>query len=120
MISVSDQFGIEMSTAAREAFKKAGFTLAYDKSYPLGTQDLQPLLTEAMRSNADVFVACELSARHPDDQRPGPRAELQSRRCSSPRSAPRSRCSSRRFKDNTEGVMGTGGMNSDRRSSRTT
>jgi branched-chain amino acid transport system substrate-binding protein len=57
MVSVADQFGIELATAAREAFKKARFTLAYDKSYPLGTQDMQPVLTEAMRSNADVFVA---------------------------------------------------------------
>jgi branched-chain amino acid transport system substrate-binding protein len=57
MISVADQFGIELSTAGREAFKKAKFNLAYDKSYPLGTQDMQPLLTEAMRSKADVFVA---------------------------------------------------------------
>ena len=57
MISVADQFGIELSSAGREAFKKAGFNLAYDKSYPLGTQDMQPILTEAMRSKADVFVA---------------------------------------------------------------
>lgn len=57
MVSVADQFGIELATAGREAFKKAKFNLAYDKSYPLGTQDMQPLLTEAMRSNADVFVA---------------------------------------------------------------
>jgi branched-chain amino acid transport system substrate-binding protein len=57
MISVADQFGIELSSAGREAFKKAGFNLAYDKSYPLGTQDMQPILTEAMRSRADVFVA---------------------------------------------------------------
>src|SRR5262245_21594148 len=57
MISVADQFGIELSSSGREAFKKAGFNLVFDKSYPLGTQDMQPILTEAMRSKADVFVA---------------------------------------------------------------
>jgi branched-chain amino acid transport system substrate-binding protein len=57
VVSVADQFGIELITAARPAFKKANFNLVYDKSYPLGTQDMQPILTEAMRSNADVFLA---------------------------------------------------------------
>jgi branched-chain amino acid transport system substrate-binding protein len=57
MISVSDQFGIEQSTAAREGFKKGNFTLVYDKSYPLGTQDMQPVLKEAMAAGPDTFVA---------------------------------------------------------------
>lgn len=57
MVSVADQFGIELAAAGREAFKKAGFTLAYDKTYPLGTQDIQPVLKEAMAANADTFVA---------------------------------------------------------------
>jgi branched-chain amino acid transport system substrate-binding protein len=111
MISVSDQFGIEMSTAARDAFKKAGFTLAYDKSYPLGTQDLQPLLTEAMRSNADVFMA----ASYPPDTlmindqarvlNYNPKVFFTAVGTAFP-------LFKARFKDNTEGVMGTGGMNS--------
>src|SRR5262249_52244147 len=48
MIGVADQFGIELSTASRKAFEKEKFTLVYDKSYPLGSQDMQPILTEAM------------------------------------------------------------------------
>src|SRR6478735_1867713 len=43
MAAVGDQFGIEQSTAAREGFKKAAFEVVYDKSYPFGTQDLQPI-----------------------------------------------------------------------------
>ena len=78
LIGVADQFGIELSTAARTALKKANFNLVYDKSYPLGTQDMQPILTEAMRSNADVFMA----ASYPPDtlrhHRSGQGAELQS------------------------------------------
>ena len=57
MVSVADQFGIELAAAGREAFKKAGFTLAYDKTYPLGSQDLQPLMKDAMAANADTFIA---------------------------------------------------------------
>lgn len=57
MVSIADQFGIELSAAGREAFKKHGFTLTYDKTYPMGSQDLQPLLKDAIASNPDSFVA---------------------------------------------------------------
>jgi branched-chain amino acid transport system substrate-binding protein len=57
MAAVGDQFGIEQSTAAREGLKKAGFTLVYDKSYPFGTQDLQPVVKEAQAASPDTFIA---------------------------------------------------------------
>jgi branched-chain amino acid transport system substrate-binding protein len=57
MISIADGFGIDLSQAARKGFEEAGFKLAYDKSYPIGTQDLSPLIGEASRSGADTFVA---------------------------------------------------------------
>ena len=57
MVSVADGFGIDLSSAARAGFAKAGFKLVYDKSYPIGTQDLSPLIGEAQRSGADTFVA---------------------------------------------------------------
>jgi len=57
MAAVGDQFGIEQSTAAREGFKKAGFELVYDKSYPFGSQDLQPIIKDAQAGNPDIFVA---------------------------------------------------------------
>ncbi len=57
MAAVGDQFGIEQSTAAREGLKKAGFELVYDKSYPFGTQDLQPIVKDAQAANPDTFVA---------------------------------------------------------------
>lgn len=57
MVSIADGFGIDLSTAARNGFNKAGFKLVYDKSYPIGTQDMAPLIGEAQRSGADVFVA---------------------------------------------------------------
>jgi branched-chain amino acid transport system substrate-binding protein len=57
MAAVGDQFGIEQSKAAREGLKKAGFELVYDKSYPFGSQDLQPVIKDAMATNPDAFVA---------------------------------------------------------------
>jgi branched-chain amino acid transport system substrate-binding protein len=57
MAAVGDQFGIEQSTAAREGLKKAGFNLVYDKSYPFGSQDLQPIVKEAKAANPDTFIA---------------------------------------------------------------
>ncbi|WP_341702408.1 amino acid ABC transporter substrate-binding protein [Ferrovibrio sp.] len=57
MVSISDGFGIDLSKAARDSFAKAGLKLVYDKSYPIGTQDMSPLIGEAQRSGADSFVA---------------------------------------------------------------
>lgn len=57
MISVADGFGIDLSKAARDGLTKAGFKLAMDKSYPIGTQDMSPLISEAQRSGADTFIA---------------------------------------------------------------
>jgi branched-chain amino acid transport system substrate-binding protein len=57
MISVADAFGIELATAARASFKTAGPELALDKTYPIGTQDMQALLKDAMATGADTFVA---------------------------------------------------------------
>lgn len=57
MAAVGDQFGIEQSTAAREGLTKAGFKLVYDKSYPFGAQDLQPIVKDAQAANPDTFLA---------------------------------------------------------------
>ncbi|MBX3534587.1 MAG: amino acid ABC transporter substrate-binding protein [Xanthobacteraceae bacterium] len=57
MVSVADGFGIDLSKAARAGFEKAGFKIVFDKSYPIGTQDMSPIIGEAQRSKADTFVA---------------------------------------------------------------
>ncbi len=54
MVNVADAFGIELANAARPIFKRAGFQIVYDKSYPLGTRDLSPVIKGA---NPDAFVA---------------------------------------------------------------
>jgi branched-chain amino acid transport system substrate-binding protein len=57
VVNVADTFGIELANAARPIFKEAGFDIVYDKSYPLGTQDLAPVIKGAKASNPDAFVA---------------------------------------------------------------
>lgn len=57
MVNVADAFGIELANVARPIFKAAGFEIVYDKSYPLGTQDLSPVVKGAKASNPDAFVA---------------------------------------------------------------
>ena len=57
MVNVADAFGIELADAARPIFAKAGFEIVYDKSYPLGTPDLSPVMKGAKASKPDAFVA---------------------------------------------------------------
>ncbi|NQV57477.1 MAG: ABC transporter substrate-binding protein, partial [Rhodospirillales bacterium] len=57
VVNVGDTFGIELANAARPMFKKAGFNIVYDKSYPLGTQDLAPVIKGAKAAKPDAFVA---------------------------------------------------------------
>jgi branched-chain amino acid transport system substrate-binding protein len=57
MVNVADAFGIELAEAARPIFKKHGLEIVYDKSYPLGTQDLAPVVKGAKAANPDAFVA---------------------------------------------------------------
>jgi len=57
MVNVADAFGIELAEAARPAFTEAGFELVYDSSYPLGTQDLSPVIKAAKDAAPDAFVA---------------------------------------------------------------
>lgn len=57
MVNVADAFGIELAEAARPIFTDAGFELVYDKSYPLGTPDLSPIVKGAKAAEPDAFVA---------------------------------------------------------------
>ena len=57
MVNVADAFGIELAEVSRPVFKKAGFEIVFDRSYPLGTQDLSPVVKGAKASNPDAFVA---------------------------------------------------------------
>ena len=57
MVNVADAFGIELMNEAKPAFEAAGFELVYETSYPLGTQDLSPVMKAAKAAGPDAFVA---------------------------------------------------------------
>jgi branched-chain amino acid transport system substrate-binding protein len=57
MVNVADAFGIEIANASRPIFKSAGFEFVYDTSYPIGTQDLAPVIKAAKAARPDAFVA---------------------------------------------------------------
>lgn len=57
MVNVADAFGIELAAAAKPLFEEAGFDIVYETSYPLGTQDLSPVVKGAKAANPDAFVA---------------------------------------------------------------
>ncbi|GGF74507.1 branched-chain amino acid transport system substrate-binding protein [Mameliella alba] len=57
MVNVADAFGIELAEAARPRMAEAGFEIVYDNSYPLGTQDLSPVIKGAKAAEPDAFVA---------------------------------------------------------------
>jgi len=57
MVNVADAFGIELAAAGKPALEKAGFEIVYETSYPLGTQDVAPIVSAAAAASPDAFVA---------------------------------------------------------------
>lgn len=57
MVNVADAFGIELAEVARPALAEAGFEIVFETSYPLGTQDVSPIIKGAIDANPDAFVA---------------------------------------------------------------
>lgn len=57
LVHVADAFGLELVNAAKSAFDAAGFEIVYEASYPLGTQDVAPIISGAAAANPDSFVA---------------------------------------------------------------
>lgn len=57
MINIADGFGVELANSLRNKAPQAGFKLVYDKSYPIGTQDLSSVISEAKATRPDAFVA---------------------------------------------------------------
>lgn len=57
LVNVSDAFGLEMIKTGKPSFQEAGFEIVYETSYPLGTQELAPVIASAKAANPDAFVA---------------------------------------------------------------
>ena len=112
MVSVADGFGIDLSGAARKIAAKHGLKLVYDKSYPLGTQDMTPILNEIKGLNVDAFVAFSYP---PDTLTFADQARIVG---FNPKVfytgvGTAFGLFKDRFKDNVNGVMGIGGVNFD-------
>ena len=57
VVNVADAFGLELIGAAKPALAEAGFEIVYESSYPLGTQDLAPVISGAKAAAPDAFIA---------------------------------------------------------------
>lgn len=57
LVNVADAFGIEMVGISRGVLEANGFEIVYETSYPLGTQDLAPVIDAAKAANPDAFIA---------------------------------------------------------------
>lgn len=51
------EYGVENSEAFLAVAKTDGLEVVFNKSYPFGAADLQPLIREAMATNPDAFLA---------------------------------------------------------------
>ena len=51
------QLGVELNAAFLAGAKKEDIEVVFNKSYPFGASDLQPLLREAMATNPDALIA---------------------------------------------------------------
>ena len=113
MVSVADGFGIDLSSAARPALTKANFKLVYDKSYPIGTQDLAPIINEVEGAQSRRLRRLQLSAGYAGADRAGAHRRLQSESVLHRRRHRLPALSRSKFGKNTEGVMGIGGWSGD-------
>lgn len=56
LIYIADGFGIEWTETTKPLLKSKGIDLAVLKSYPLGTQDLSPLIKNIRGANVDAML----------------------------------------------------------------
>lgn len=56
LVNVADAFGLELIAAAKPALDAAGLEIVYEASYPLGTQDVAPIISGAKAANPDAFI----------------------------------------------------------------
>jgi branched-chain amino acid transport system substrate-binding protein len=56
LVHVADAFGLELAGAGKPALEEAGFEIVYEASYPFGTQDVAPIISQAKAAAPDAFV----------------------------------------------------------------
>lgn len=112
MVNVADAFGIELAEAARPIFKKHGLEIVFDKSYPLGTQDLSPVMKGAKAASPDAFVAWSYP---PDTFALAELAKIEGLKVKAYYSAVAT-CFpgfGKKYGKSAEGILGAGGINPD-------
>lgn len=112
VVNVADVFGLELMRAGKKVMTDAGFEIVYEASYPLGTQDVAPIISGAKAANPDAFVAFSYPldtfalTQQAQTQKFDVGAFYVAVAAAFPSFAAR-------FKENTEGVMGAGGIDPD-------
>lgn len=111
LVNVADAFGLELLNAGKPALQKAGFEIVYEASYPLGTQDVAPIISAAKATNPDAFVAFSYP---PDTMALTDQARIQKFDVGAFYVGVGTAFPSYigRFKDAANGVMGVGGFDS--------
>jgi len=56
LVHVADAFGLELVAAAKPALEAAKLEIVYEASYPLGTQDVAPIIAAAKAASPDAFI----------------------------------------------------------------
>jgi branched-chain amino acid transport system substrate-binding protein len=109
VVNVADAFGLELLNAGKPALQKAGFEIVYEASYPLGTQDVAPIISAAKAANPDAFVAFSYP---PDTFALTEQAQIQKFDVGAFYVGVGTAFPGYvgRFKDNANGVMGVGGI----------
>lgn len=109
VVNVADAFGLELVNAGKPALQKAGFEIVYEASYPLGTQDVAPIISAAKAANPDAFVAFSYP---PDTFALTEQAQIQKFDVGAFYVGVGTAFPGYvgRFKDNANGVMGVGGI----------
>ncbi len=112
MVNVADAFGIELMGAAKPAFEAAGFELVYETSYPLGSQDLSPVMKAAAAAEPDAFIAWSYP---PDTFALTEQAIVEDLQVGAFFTAVATAFPAyyERFGEQAEGVLGIGGVNAD-------
>jgi branched-chain amino acid transport system substrate-binding protein len=112
LVHVADAFGLELMNAGKPALEEAGFEIVYETSYPLGTQDVAPIISGAIAAEPDAFVAFSYPG---DTFALTEQAQIQGMEVSAFYTGVGTAFPSfrDRFGEAAEGIMGIGGINVD-------
>jgi branched-chain amino acid transport system substrate-binding protein len=112
LVFVADAFGQELIAAAKPALAAAKLEIVYETSYPLGTQDVAPVISGAKAAAPDAFIAFSYPG---DTFALTEQAQIQGLQVGAFYTGVGTAFPpfAGRFKEKAEGVLGIGGINVD-------